>query len=272
MKTQLAETLIVLLPWISGGIVSIWAIREFRRDSERIRWGVGSALESAAITAIGAVIFGTSIMTLLGAGETAYPESQISLAIFGAWLGFKYGLEESYKKRNPTNTFTQSEIGELVRLLNKAAARNGWMPDQASFMALHKVVPRAAVELIIQHPLHLGRFLLTVRNDADWHNMMHTPGGYVTMGDDSLIDAVTRIGHKELGEGVNIVSVELLMAYLWTTHPHGRPISLVYACQVAADFELPEGAAWFEEIPHNMIPEQVQFVEAYLAHMHQRMV
>ncbi len=157
----------------------------------------------------------------------------------------------------------KKDADELVRLLGIVAREKGYLPNQESFEAIHKIIPWAAVEILVINPDIPREFFLTRRNDQYW-NGWHIPGGYVRTTHTSLIDACNSVATRELGNASAIISARLITAYLWKDHPYGNPISLVYACTVDQRPHTNDHARFFSEVPSPMVPHHVDFIHAYL--------
>lgn len=97
------------------------------------------------------------------------------------------------------------------------------------FLLLAKLVPRVAVELVIQGKIP-GQFLLTKRGEKEpfWPGLWHIPGGYIWHRE-PIKHAINRIAKRELG--VSIKEFEFLgylEFYTKKEDPRGHTISLVF--------------------------------------------
>ncbi|MBI5732376.1 NUDIX hydrolase [Candidatus Jorgensenbacteria bacterium] len=157
-----------------------------------------------------------------------------------------------------------ADTQELNQLLKIVVAEGGYLPDQASFEAIQKIVRWPAIEVLIIDPDNPLSFLLTYREDKHWKGW-HIPGGYVRPWHESPEATCEAIAKKELKGDFTITKATLIMPpHFWTDHPYGYPISLVYACSVDRRPEISEHAKFFTDIPSPMVPNHDDFVRHYL--------
>jgi ADP-ribose pyrophosphatase YjhB (NUDIX family) len=143
---------------------------------------------------------------------------------------------------------TEEEVQQLAELLRQVSAEGLGAPrlPKAVFEALNRVVRQPAVELLVTRD---GRdLLLTPRHDNDWDHW-HLPGGFVGVAE-SLEEACTRIGGRELG--VNVTFASLIGHYSWMDHPFASALSLLCLCRIDA---APQEGRFFDELPVNLIPQ-----------------
>lgn len=130
------------------------------------------------------------------------------------------------------------------------------------WLALHKLVPLPAVEVLITRN-NGTEFLLTYRSDEYWEGW-HIPGGFIKLKDKSIERTFNRIARDEVGiSGVH--SLNLVTVVMWEEHAYGgSPVSILYSCLPNEDVKESETMRFFSSIPINIISHHSEFLEAYL--------
>ncbi len=153
---------------------------------------------------------------------------------------------------------TEAEIAQLETLLQKLRT-DDLLPPKTPYgvwKALHGIVPVPCVEVIVTTT---GKnFLLTYRKDEHWDGW-HIPGGYMHH-KESVADACTRIGRKELD--VDVTFTKVIGAHMWQNHPYSSALSVLCVCTAK---EMPKVGEWFTEIPASIILNQGGFLETFLS-------
>lgn len=129
------------------------------------------------------------------------------------------------------------------------------------FDRIYSRVPRLTVEVVITAPQR--GVLLSLRDIEPCKGMWHLPGGTVRFGE-RLVEAVARVACEELGV---TVSVGQMLGYIeYPSHYENgldSPVGLAFDAVPAGGppFQpLPEGCAWFTELPAGLYAEQREFL------------
>lgn len=171
--------------------------------------------------------------------------------------------------------WTPEEIKTLTRLLEKVKADNGWWPTEECMRAAHGAMSAWAPELVI---VKTRRRFLRKRYDEiflsvyegglkEYRNKWHIPGGYVSITDESIRAACSRIAPRELGVDVDFIHV-FPQPYLWGSgeHPYGRPLSLY--CLVRPKRKITETPSrrFFGrgELPDNLLEVHRRFIDQFI--------
>ncbi len=141
----------------------------------------------------------------------------------------------------------------------------GWLPEE-EFHAIYRRVPRLCVEVVIVSAER--GVLLSLRNIPPNIGAWHIPGGTVLFGE-SLRAAVQRVARHELGIDVGVGELLGYIEYP-SHHQNGldSPVGLAFGAEpvpaAAADNSLPEGIAWFTQLPDGLYVEQREFLVSRL--------
>jgi ADP-ribose pyrophosphatase YjhB (NUDIX family) len=137
----------------------------------------------------------------------------------------------------------------------------GWLPKD-QYDAIYSRVPRLCVEVVIADP---GRgVLLALRDIPPNVGAWHIPGGTVLFGE-PLKAAVKRVARDELG--LDVAVGELLGYIEYPSHYENgldSPVGLAFSASATGgpigEDRLPEGCAWFTELPDGLYGEQREFL------------
>jgi ADP-ribose pyrophosphatase YjhB (NUDIX family) len=130
------------------------------------------------------------------------------------------------------------------------------------FHQIYGKVPRLCVEVVLRSDKGV---LLSLRDIEPFKGIWHLPGGTVFFGE-KLRDAVRRVAKRELG--VNVVGEPELLGYIeYPGHYKNRldsPVGIAFLANYEGEIKSNEEAAelrWFTELPNNLHPDQVDFIE-----------
>ena len=174
-----------------------------------------------------------------------------------------------------SDSLSQEEVQEFVRLLKKIQEGNFWIPEGAWQETL-RTFSRYACELVIVDQAHgAPRILLTRYTGSTMlthQGHFHIPGGFGRV-DESLAETCSRVAKDELG--VDVQFKKVLEVHKWTQEEGEtgiRPLSLYALCEPLSEIPQSESHRFFtrEEMlalpPEDMIsfPPHHAFVDAYL--------
>lgn len=168
--------------------------------------------------------------------------------------------------------WTDEEIQTLIRLLEKVKADGGWWPSEASMRAAHAAMSAWAPELIITKSrwwIFRKRILLARYEGGmvEFRGMWHIPGGYVTITDEGIEAACSRIAKRELGIDVDFIRV-FERPYLWLPgeHPYGRPLSLYTDVRPRGKILETASRRFFgrDDLPDNLLEVHKRFIEQFI--------
>ena len=140
----------------------------------------------------------------------------------------------------------------------------GWLP-QPEYEAIYRRVPRLCVEVVVVEPDR--GVLLALRDLPPNEGAWHIPGGTVLFGE-PVREAVTRVAERELG--LSVTPRELIAYIEYPSHYENgldSPVGLAFRTTIDWGFadqaELPEGCAWFRELPEGLYAEQRAFLQEH---------
>jgi ADP-ribose pyrophosphatase YjhB (NUDIX family) len=144
--------------------------------------------------------------------------------------------------------------------MTEPARPPGWLP-KPEYDAIYSRVPRLCVEVVVETA---ERGVLLARRDIPPNvGAWHIPGGTVLFGE-PLVDAVKRVARDELKREVEVG--ELLGYIEYPSHYENgidSPVGIAFRAQLADEPDadaLPEGCAWFRELPPELYEEQRRFL------------
>ena len=166
--------------------------------------------------------------------------------------------------------FTQAEMTELTRLLNKVAANGGYWPDETTMRAAHGVVSVWAPELVITRLNQRGEteiLLAMYEGGAEFFNgLWHIPGGYNRWPEKDVQETCSRVAMREIG--VNVRYTRTMDVYKWQTgeHPYGHPLSVYASCRPAGKITESGKLRFFpkNDTPENLVVPHRRFIQNYL--------
>lgn len=137
--------------------------------------------------------------------------------------------------------------------------------DYNLFLYFTELFPNITIEVIIRDST--GRVLLLWRDDEQFGQGWHLPGGILRLGEtmkfrhdnvlknecglDPKQDIISSVFHKE---------IEQYFEYR-RNRKHG--ISFVYNVKVNNDIKIGNDAKWFSEIPDNILKEHMIYIKEY---------
>jgi ADP-ribose pyrophosphatase YjhB (NUDIX family) len=138
----------------------------------------------------------------------------------------------------------------------------GWLP-KAEYDAIYSRVPRLCVEVVIAMPER--GVLLKLRDIPPNEGAWHLPGGTVLFGE-PVVEALKRVAHDELG--LEVEARELLGYIEYPSHYENgldSPVGLAFLMAIVGADVLPEGCAWFRQLPDGLYEEQREFLTRHLS-------
>ena len=119
------------------------------------------------------------------------------------------------------------------------------------YKEIYLKVPRLAVELLIKNQ---NGVLWVKRNIPPGQGLWYIPGGTVLL-DESIEDALKRIGREELGVEVEIIGFIKVLDWYKSKDVTGHPISLVHEVRIVnGEIKLDNQSSeyrYFEGLPEN---------------------
>ena len=148
--------------------------------------------------------------------------------------------------------------------MTEPARPPGWLP-KPEYDAIYSRVPRLCVEVVVETQ---ERGVLLARRDIPPNvGAWHIPGGTVLFGE-PLVEAVKRVAWDELEREVEVGD---LLGYIeYPSHYENgidSPVGIAFRAQLAGEPDagaLPEGCAWFRELPPELYEEQRRFLAGAL--------
>jgi len=143
----------------------------------------------------------------------------------------------------------ESETKLLADFLIRIARKNdGWFPDEEAFRLANECVTWGAVEVLITRN-NGTEFLLRLREDH--FNGWHIPGTFIKR-NESLENAVGRVGIEDVGVPVKIVSGPIAVLKWTGEHLYARPLSILIECSAKKEIVETRTLKWFRESPKDM--------------------
>ena len=152
---------------------------------------------------------------------------------------------------------TKEEKAKFIHLINKLRAEHLTIPKMPIdiFLALNKIVPLPAVEVIVT--TNGKNYLLLKRHDKYWDGW-HIPGGFIGL-NESIEKACKRVAKDELG--ITIEFEVVLGVYAWSDHPYASSISIICKCTT---MDVPRVGKFFTKIPKKIIKHHDEFINSFL--------
>lgn len=138
----------------------------------------------------------------------------------------------------------------------------------AEFRKIYSKVPRLGVDLVVYGPQGIA---LTLRSIEPHRNQWHVPGSTVIYGE-KIADTARRVARNELN--VSIRPPRFLGYIEYNEEKQrgfGRSVNLVFLAEIKSGDLAPDEdasrAAFFSQLPKNMIREQKKFLLEHLPEM-----
>lgn len=131
---------------------------------------------------------------------------------------------------------------------------------EKEYTEIYSKVPRLAVELVIKTE---DGVLLVKRGIPPGVGLWYLPGGTVLF-DESVEEAIKRIGQEELGVEVSVIRFVRFTDWYKSNNTSGHPVSLVFEVkiekgEIKLDFQSSE-YGYFKELPADIMDEYHQLL------------